>query len=101
MDKDLLPFAERTTLACSDIEKLIDYYVDGELPALLLNRFNSHLSSCELCTSLVHDVGKIVEMAKTLDHQILPFAVRERLRARLKEELGQDLATGPKLVVVK
>lgn len=101
MDNDLLPFAEATSLSCSDMELLLDYYVEGELPEPILSTFSEHIKACPQCETLVRDVTKIVGVAKTLDHRILPFAVGERLRAKLKEEFGAEIAPSPKLLVVK
>jgi anti-sigma factor RsiW len=101
MRDDLIPYLERANFACVDVEYLVDDYVDGELDEVLRVRFDSHLDGCNACRGLVFDIQKLVELARTLDHDPIPVGISERLRNRLEEELGVKLSSPNKLFVVK
>ncbi|MCC6221570.1 MAG: zf-HC2 domain-containing protein [Deltaproteobacteria bacterium] len=102
MDRYQIPFLESAVLKCSDVEDLLDCYLDNEMIPLLRERFNSHLVSCAECRDLVSDCSHIVEVAKTLDDVPIPSEVSLRLRQALREELGYNvIPLRPKLSVVK
>lgn len=100
MDRDLERFLEQQILHCADIEELVDYHVDNELPQALEEHFNQHLARCENCRSLVFDITKLVEMARTLDSEPLPSGIGERLRARLNHEIENGAEPRSKLSIV-
>ena len=99
MEKEFQRFFGITPLECVDIETLVDYYVDSELPAELLPKFQAHLMRCHSCRELVDDVLAIVDVARTLGNQALPSGVKDRLREHLKEQVNLKLP--PKLYLVK
>ncbi|MFN8389018.1 MAG: zf-HC2 domain-containing protein [Bdellovibrionota bacterium] len=91
MDNDHKTFLERRALGCSEIEELLDSYIDGEMPLGMVGRFEQHVHQCDACNSLVEDCQHIVEMAKSLAEVKVPEGVRSRLRAALKEQVGHDV----------
>ena len=101
MDRDFLEFIERTRFECDEIEKLVDSYIDGELPEVLCDRFEAHLSDCPACNGLVFDIKQIVQLARTMDEEPLPLEIGARLRQRLKDEVGFDIPPPRKLTIVK
>ncbi len=99
MEKEFQRFLVSSSFECTDIENLVDFYVDGELPPELAPKFQTHLMGCSACTELVDDVVAIVDVARTLSNRSLPAGVKERLREHLKQEV--DLRPPPKLYLVK
>ena len=100
-----LAYLEQSELCCSDVEALLDYFLDGELLPQLEPRFNEHLSTCELCEELAHDCRHLISLAKSLNEAPIPDDVQARLRETLKREVGFDSSQAPpsrgKLAVVK
>ena len=102
MANDQIPFLECAELGCSEIETLVNYYVDGELAEALHERFHAHLAECEGCRQLLADSQHLLEIAKTLDSGPIPAAVSRRLRIALRERTGCDLTMiPPRLSLVK
>lgn len=99
MEKEFQRFLVSSALECADVENLVDFYVDGDLPNELTPKFQGHLMKCKSCSELVDDVVAIVDVARTLSNRALPPGVKERLREHLKEEV--DLKAAPKLYLVK
>lgn len=79
-------------LACTDVEDLLDCYIDREMSEALRSRFEAHLLCCEECRSLVDDVSSIVEAAKSLAFTPLPDRVAHRLREALKDNTGLEFS---------
>ena len=99
---------EQETLCCSDIEELLDFYLDGELLPQLEEKFQTHLLECELCEELAHDCRHLVTLARSLNDAPMPEEVQSRLREALKREVGFNPTGNPnqgvsrgKLSVVK
>lgn len=99
MEREFLRYQEISEFCCSDVEELVDFYVDEELPNSLRPKIQAHLLKCSTCRELVDDVVTIVEVARTLSNQALPPGVRDRLREHLSKEVG--LQQKPKLYIVK
>lgn len=75
---------------CSNVEELLDYYLDGEMIPSLLLRFEAHLKACESCRNLAEDCQHILGLAKTLgDYPIAP-EVQQRLREALQKAVGHS-----------
>lgn len=85
-------------LDCSQIELLLDDYVDGEIDPALRVQFEHHLGCCDACNTLVCDCQRLVEVARTLANQPVPAAVSRRLRQRLAEETGYAFGSGLRVV---
>lgn len=92
MNKDSRPSVSGRILHCTDIEALLDSYLDEEIDPLTSRQFEQHLDRCELCRSLVDDCRQIVHVAKTLSDKAVPADVSRRLRERLEEEIGYPFA---------
>lgn len=101
MEEGFLHYFDLQTLACEHVEELVDYYLDGELPAILLPRFETHVTGCEECQLLISDLKRILQIAKTMDEGTLPQGVRERLRRRLNDELGEEFLKKSRTYIVK
>lgn len=102
MDSDRKSFLERRGLSCSEVEELLDSYIDAEMSPPLTFRFEQHLESCELCRSLVSDCQHIVTMARSLSEAPIPPMVSLRLREALRERVNYDnQASKPTLTLVK
>jgi Putative zinc-finger len=99
MERDFPKYMGLDQLSCSDVEELVDPYVDAELPLCICTKFQAHLMRCPTCAELVDDVVTIVEVARTLGSQVMPGGISERLRAHLAKEVGYS--TRPKLTLVK
>ena len=98
MNGEYLSYLESAHLNCEDIERLVDPYVDGELPQPLQIRVEDHVQECESCASTLEDCQRLLSLARTLDEAPLPSQIRTRLRDRLREEL-QNFQ--PRLRVIK
>lgn len=103
IDSDQVPFLESASLSCSDVEELMDCYIDGEMISALASRFEQHLRRCEICAELVRDCKHIVTVAHTLVDEPLPEGVAGRLREALKERVGYNPVTylKPRLSLIK
>ncbi|MBP9838637.1 MAG: zf-HC2 domain-containing protein, partial [Proteobacteria bacterium] len=91
MEPKNLSLFQRLNLSCSDIEELLDSYLDEEMSPVVKTRFEKHLCNCEECKCLVDDSLNIKQMAKNLYVQPIPEGISERLRASLKEKIGLNL----------
>jgi len=102
MEHDLKLFLERRNLSCSEVEELLDNYVDGDMPSDVKARFERHTEKCEHCHSLVSDCLHLVHVAKSLAETPIPRDVSERLREALRARVGHQVAIpGAKLTLVK
>ena len=102
MDHEPSVFGDRRPLSCSEIEELLDSYIDEEMAAPMVCRFEQHLSHCEECRALVTDCEQIVFAAKSLAEESIPQDVSLRLRESLREQVGNNVVRKPpKLVLVK
>ena len=102
MDKDQIPFLENAVLSCSDVEELLDCYLDEEMIDPLKKRFEEHTTTCEHCRTMVRDCGNIVQLARTLRDEPIPAEVSLRLREALAERVGHNvIQMRPRLTVVK
>ncbi len=90
MENDLKTFIDRPVLGCSDIEELLDSYVDEEMPELLVKRFEDHLGQCESCRVLVEDCRHVITVARSLADTPIPQEVSERLREALQVQVGHQ-----------
>ena len=99
IEREFQRFFGATPFECVDIETLVDFYIDNELPEDLNPKFECHLVKCNSCKELVDDVSAIVDVARTLSNKSLPTGVKERLREHLKQEV--DLRQPPKLYLIK
>ena len=92
-------------LRCSDVEQLVDSYLDGEMSEGTEWRFQAHLARCEKCRELVDDFQSLVATARTLAEKPIDPGVQRRLREALLKEVGfesEDLPEEkPALKVIK
>jgi len=102
MDNEQIPFLESASLNCSDVEELMDCYLDREMVSALVSKFEQHLSVCESCRDLVYDCKHIIEVARDLENEPIPREVSLRLREALSQRLGHSVTPmRPKLVLLK
>ena len=104
MDKDVKSILERRVLSCSDVEELLDSYVDGEMAASMTPRFEQHLDGCEYCRILVADCQQLVSVARSLADAPIPQEISQRLREALRAKVGHETPNPPppvKLTLVK
>ena len=88
MVNDVKSIAERRMLRCSDVEELLDCYIDGEMTPAQSARFEHHIEHCECCRLLVSDCRQLIEVARTLAETPIPMDVSERLREALRLKVG-------------
>jgi len=101
-NEEQVPFLERASLSCSDVEDLLDCYIDGEMINALKQRFDDHLANCELCRGLAHDTHHLVSVARTLNKEPISDDIRTRLRKVLKDKVGYNVTPlRPHLTLVK
>lgn len=86
-EKDL-SIVEKLILSCSDVEELLDSYLDSDITTGTQQRFEKHLEKCEECRSLVEDCQNIKKIAQSLVEDVIPSDVSQRLRAVLEEKVG-------------
>ncbi len=79
---------ERLILRCSDIEELLDSYLDAEITSGIKARFEKHLEKCEDCQSLVEDCQNIKKIAQSLMEGTISSNISARLRMVLEEKVG-------------
>lgn len=102
MENDLKLFLERRVLNCSEVEELLDHYIDGDMPEDVKARFERHIEHCDYCHSLVADCQHLVSVAKSLAETPIPRDVSERLREALRARVGHQVqVSGAKLSLVK
>lgn len=103
MENEQFPFLKSGSLKCSDVEELVDCYLDGEMITPLVERYEGHLEQCETCRDLIDDCRHLVRFARTLnDTRPIPEDIQSRLRVVLKQEVGfESSRSKPKLSLVK
>jgi predicted anti-sigma-YlaC factor YlaD len=102
MDNEQIPFLESASLSCSDVEELMDCYLDKEMVSALVSKFEEHLKTCESCRDLVYDCRHIIEVARDLDNEPIPKEVSLRLREALATRVGHNVIPHRrKLVLLK
>ncbi len=102
MVNDVKSIAERRMLKCSDVEELLDSFIDGELSPAQTSRFEHHVEHCECCRILVSDCRQLLEVARSLAETPIPSDVSERLREALRERVGHNVrGREVKLALVK
>ena len=102
MDNDRIAQLERRHTSCSDVEELLDDYLEGELDDTLKLRVDNHLGDCSRCSDLMFDCRRIIHIASTLNDVPLQRAVRLRLRETLQREMGHLFSpVRPSLHLVK
>lgn len=79
---------ERLILRCSDVEELLDSYLDADISSGIKARFEKHLEKCEECKSLVEDCQNIKKIAQSLMEGNISSNVSTRLRLVLEEKVG-------------
>ncbi len=94
MDHDQKNYIQFSELDCSHVERLANYFVDGELTEVLKPRFEKHVHGCEQCRELVQDLRDLLSLAKSLQEERIPRDVSLRLREALKARVGHDLSVG-------
>lgn len=89
-DKDH-SIVEKLILKCSDVEELLDSYLDSEITSGIKIRFEKHLEKCEGCKSLVEDCQNIKKIAVSLMEDAIPSEVSSRLRVVLEDKVGHSV----------
>lgn len=76
-------------LTCEDLRNLLYEYHAGELVVEVYESFETHLVGCANCLYFVESYRHTVKVVRSLPRCGLPAAVETRLRAALKECLGE------------
>jgi anti-sigma factor RsiW len=74
---------------CSDVEKWLSAYMDGELAPARKDAVASHLGSCEICRSRLAEWEAVWKALDALPAAAPAPAFRGRLAARLREPRPQ------------
>ena len=78
-------------MRCSELEKFVYVYLDGEFEPRECAEFEEHLRSCDACREMLsfersfHDI-----LRKRLDRQAAPAALRSRILADVRKEARQE-----------
>jgi hypothetical protein len=74
-------------LECKHVWDHISGYLDGTLPAEVLEQVQKHLEHCEICSAILDSTRNILIL--TADERVfeLPLGFSERLHARLEAEI--------------
>lgn len=86
MEQDRTAISSRRS--CTEVEQLMSDYLDDELGAADMLRFEQHMSTCSCCATLVGELKFLRQVSSSLRESPLPAGVQQRLRARLAEEVG-------------
>ena len=79
---------------CRDLDRLIDAYLDGELPAATAGELSRHLSGCARCQERY---GPLVSLLAGREEIPAPVALRDRIMTALREEAAiESLPPGRK-----
>jgi hypothetical protein len=68
-------------MTCEDCDRLLGDYVDGALPAPVLNDVDVHLAHCPRCFAVATDCGTVRMLAGSLEPQLPPARVWHTLAA--------------------
>jgi len=68
-------------MTCSDVEHLLDAYVDRELPEPELSRVRGHLEICGTCSGLLADRLSLGRAVRSVPYYRAPQQLRDRLEA--------------------
>lgn len=88
---DQKKYLRKKFLDCSDVEELIDDYLDGDLHPLIADKLEGHVCECQGCKDVVRDTQRLLEVASRLDDKPLDQDVKTRLRVELNRRVGLSL----------
>jgi len=84
-------------MSCQQVRKLLDAYVDNELDVVAALEFENHLVGCGACRDLC---DRYTSVQRSLHARIpyfeAPEGLKTKVRARLRNETGQNEATRPR-----
>jgi hypothetical protein len=74
-------------IECKHVWDHISGYLDGTLPAEVLEQVQTHLEHCEICSAILDSTRNILIL--TADERVfeLPLGFSDRLHARLEAEI--------------
>lgn len=73
-------------MKCKKIERLLNVYLDNELPEQIKPAIQGHLSGCEKCTHTLNEIVKLKELIGTTT----PYPVNPFLWTRIAESLKEE-----------
>jgi anti-sigma factor RsiW len=77
-------------IRCAEVLEDLSDYVDGQLPPDRTEAIQAHLRACDWCERFGGRFASAVALlrAELREPEALPAGVRERLRWRLRQEIG-------------
>jgi len=71
---------------CSDIEKQLPAYLEGDLSSVEMEELRDHLASCENCRKALEDLNKTGRLVHDLEEVSPPPRLKSQIMARVREE---------------
>ena len=72
-------------LTCKEVVEMVSDYLEGALSPEDRERFETHLSACEGCTSYIEQMRETIRLTGMLTEEQVPVEQRERLRQAFRD----------------
>jgi anti-sigma factor (TIGR02949 family) len=72
-------------LTCKEVVEMVSHYLEGALSPEDRERFETHLSACEGCTSYIEQMRETIRLTGMLTEEQVPVEQRERLRQAFRD----------------
>lgn len=80
-------------MKCEDLLKALSDYIDGEIDPSICEEFEKHLKNCEPCKIVVDTVRKTILLYKGAEVYELPYELKERIHALIREKWKEKFQT--------
>ena len=77
-------------LHCKDVWREVSNYLENDLDPALRREIELHLETCKHCAALVDSTHNVLVLIADERTFRLPVGFHERLKERLREEIGAD-----------
>jgi anti-sigma factor (TIGR02949 family) len=72
-------------LTCKEVVEIVSDYLEGALSPEDRERFETHLTGCEGCTSYLEQMRETIRLTGRLTEEQVPVEQRERLRQAFRD----------------
>ncbi len=73
-------------MKCEELLQMLNEYVDGTVDPAICAEFEKHMAGCNPCQVVVDNIRKTITLYKDGQPCEIPFRVRERLHAALRNK---------------
>jgi len=73
-------------MSCTDREKQLPAYLEGDLSSMEMEELRDHLASCENCRKALEDLNKTGRLVRDLEEVSPPPRLKSQIMARVRKE---------------